>query len=192
MDAVESAKYGYQPNRVTTNTIAKSKDSSQLGMEDFLQLMVAQMQNQDMLNPMDDTQFIASMAQFSALQGINVIQQYQLSSYATSYVGKYVLIAESNSSGGLDKITGKVDSVSFYNGEPTVFVNGKEYPLYTIMQVSNDPIELETEASDKNNGEPGTSEESGASSESNAAGKADRSVSLNPNTAGDDVQTTEV
>jgi flagellar basal-body rod modification protein FlgD len=120
---------------ITTSTIRNGKSTEELGMEDFMQLMVAQMTNQDMMNPVSDTEFIAQMAQFSSLQGINTLTQYQLSSYAVSYVGKNVQISEINDKGDLETFTGTVERVTFSEGEPMVYVNGKGYQLHKVMEV---------------------------------------------------------
>lgn len=74
--------------------------SSTLGKDDFLKLLMAQLQNQDPTNPMDDTTFIAQMAQFSSLEQITNMnstlekfisqqQQSQLISY-NQFIGKEV------------------------------------------------------------------------------------------------------
>ena len=47
---------------------AKSADDAVMGKEDFLSLLVAQLQNQDPLNPDDPTEFTAQLAQFSSLE----------------------------------------------------------------------------------------------------------------------------
>jgi len=44
-------------------------------MTDFLQLLVAQLQNQDPLNPMDNDQFLTQLATFSSLQQLISINQ---------------------------------------------------------------------------------------------------------------------
>jgi flagellar basal-body rod modification protein FlgD len=58
-----------------TNTLATEKaDINQtLGQEDFLKLMVAQVQNQDPFAPMENGDFIGQMAQFSSVDGINAM-----------------------------------------------------------------------------------------------------------------------
>jgi len=50
---------------------ATGSGKSDLGQEEFLNLMITQMTNQDPMSPMENTDFIAQMAQFSSLTGIN-------------------------------------------------------------------------------------------------------------------------
>jgi flagellar basal-body rod modification protein FlgD len=77
--------------------------SQTLGQADFLKLMTAQLQNQDPFNPVDNTQMVAQMAQFSSLSGITEMSTTlktiaaKLTGTSTadamSYVGKTVLTA---------------------------------------------------------------------------------------------------
>ena len=89
-----------------TPTVAPASAKSQtLGQADFLKLMTAQMQNQDPFNPVDNTQMVAQMAQFSQLSGITNMSTTlkaisdklgaTSTSDAMSYVGKTVLTAGS-------------------------------------------------------------------------------------------------
>ncbi len=64
---------------------ARTTGSQQtLGKDDFLQLLVTKLQNQDPMNPTDDESFIAELAQFSSLEQMNNISDNiaQLSSYS--------------------------------------------------------------------------------------------------------------
>lgn len=133
----------------------KTKGKSDMDMNDFLRLLVTQLQNQDMMNPVSDTDFIAQMAQFSALQGVNTLQEYTLSSYAVSYVGKNVLIATTDKTGSLTKITGVVERVTFAGGTPKVVVDGVEYDLHTVMEIAAEPIELPEDNTTKPDGGTG-------------------------------------
>src|SRR5712691_13440170 len=88
--------------------------SSKLGKQDFLKLLMAQLQNQDPMKPMDDTQMIAQMAQFSALeasQQLNATMQtsnnMQTVLQAGALIGKYI---QANQSDGTST-TGAVTSV---------------------------------------------------------------------------------
>ncbi|WP_174298036.1 flagellar hook assembly protein FlgD [Sphingomonas bacterium] len=84
-----------------TATAATSSGSTTLGQSDFLKLMTAQLQNQDPFSPVDNTQMVAQMAQFSSVSGIAQMNT-TLSGIATKlgatstsdalgYVGKSVL-----------------------------------------------------------------------------------------------------
>ena len=87
----------------TAATTTTASNSTTLNQSDFLKLMTARMQNQDPFNPVDNTQMVAQMAQFSSLAGISEMSSTMKSiaeklnatsaSDAMGYVGKTVLTA---------------------------------------------------------------------------------------------------
>ena len=50
--------------------VVPKNSGTQLGQQDFLRLMTAQLSQQDPFNPVDNQQMVAQMAQFSSLAGI--------------------------------------------------------------------------------------------------------------------------
>lgn len=52
----------------------KQKTANSLGIEDFLTLMTTQLKNQDPLKPLEGTEFVAQLAQFGAVSGIQNMQ----------------------------------------------------------------------------------------------------------------------
>ncbi len=75
-------------------------ETSTMGKDDFLKMMIAQLQNQDPLNPLDGTDFTAQLAQFSSLEQLynlntqletaNLYQSSLNNAQAVSLVGKEV------------------------------------------------------------------------------------------------------
>lgn len=116
----------------------KSAESS-LGMEDFMNLLVMQLTNQDPMSPMEDTQFIAQMAQFNALKMAQTQAEISLTNQGISLVGKEVVVSDYSTDGGVASQTGVVESVRFFSGECRIVVNGKEYSLSNIMEVVSKP-----------------------------------------------------
>ena len=119
------------------DTYAKYKDmftdSSKdlITMSNFYQLLVAEMQNQDPLEPTSNTEFISQMASFSALQSQQDAYKTQQLSYANSLVGKTVTV----SLGDGKTATGIVNYVNSNGETPKVNVNGENYKLSDIAQI---------------------------------------------------------
>ena len=122
----------------TINKYENAKNKNGLSMDDFFQLMVAQLANQDMFNTVDDTQFIAQMAQFSMVQALSELSKASATAYSMSLIGKEATVARFAVNGQLESIRGIVDSVILYNGEPEITIDGEKYALSSIMQV-NEP-----------------------------------------------------
>ena len=66
---------GIGPTQFPASTSTSSATNGVLGQDDFLKLLVSQLQNQDPMSPADGTQFVAQLAQFQQLeQGVNTGQ----------------------------------------------------------------------------------------------------------------------
>jgi len=65
------AKYGVENKKAAAEATEKSSsDPNSMGQTEFLELMMAQLENQDPLSPQNNTEFIAQLAQFSSVEGI--------------------------------------------------------------------------------------------------------------------------
>jgi flagellar basal-body rod modification protein FlgD len=60
--------------QASTATADATKTASDLGIEDFLTLMTAQLKNQDPLKPLEGTEFVAQLAQFGTVSGVQAMQ----------------------------------------------------------------------------------------------------------------------
>lgn len=68
----------------------KSKSANDLGIDEFLTLLTTQLKNQDPMKPMDGTEFVAQLAQFGAVSGIQQMQT-SMESLASSLRSAQVL-----------------------------------------------------------------------------------------------------
>lgn len=104
--------------------IPSAENHGQLGKEEFLRLLITQLENQDPLNPMDDKEFVAQLAQFSSLEQLtniseevkaikeNSVQQDMVG--AVGFIGKEVM-AEG------DQVSKDANTIStlYYNMDDT-------------------------------------------------------------------------
>ena len=112
----------------TTASSTKKAADNVLGKDDFLKLMVAQMKNQDPMNPADDKDNIAQMAQFSSLEQItnlaNATQELATRMSLTQNVG---LLGHTVTYTGTDgtAVFGQVDGLNLgSDGTTTLSVAG--------------------------------------------------------------------
>ncbi len=133
----EMAKLNMQVDSFNKSiTIEGRKVQRDLGKDDFLKLLITQLSNQDPTSPMENTEFIAQMAQFSSLEQMtNMNQEFAkmnsmlVSSQAVGTIGKTVDISI-----GDTKTTGVVEAVT-YGANPQVRVNNMYYDMKQISAV---------------------------------------------------------
>ena len=124
MDALTSTK----PGSSATNPMkAEDANKSSLGKDAFLKLLTTQLQHQDPLNPMEDTEFMGQMAQFSSLEQItnmanaNTAMADNLAfSKSVSLIGRTVSYTDATK----QTLTGTVDRVTTTDGKPALTVGG--------------------------------------------------------------------
>ena len=124
MDAITSTK----PGSTAQNPIsATDANKNQLGKDAFLKLLTTQLQHQDPLNPMEDSEFMGQMAQFSTLEQItnmataNTAMADNLTfSKSVSLIGRTVTYQDAEE----QTHTGKVERVTTTDGKPALTVGG--------------------------------------------------------------------
>jgi flagellar basal-body rod modification protein FlgD len=121
-------------NSGSTGTTGKKT----LGQDDFLKLLAVQYQQQDPMNPVSDTDSIAQMAQFTALdQSTSLLKQVtQLSAQqdtatANSYIGRHVTVDDGNG----NQVSGDVSGVEIADGTPRLVIGDYTYPVSSVVLV---------------------------------------------------------
>jgi flagellar basal-body rod modification protein FlgD len=116
----------------TLEELNKTRNTGKsLGQDDFLKILVAQMSNQDPMEPTGNAEFLAQMAQFTMLEQIKEMSASFSTSQAYSMVGKYVYVQ--NGDDGL--IFGKVDGVVKEKGTNYLLIGGKTYDAADVAGV---------------------------------------------------------
>ncbi len=154
---------------VTQSFTAEANDRNTITMTGFFQLLATQLQNQDMTNPMDNSEIMNQMTQMAMVQSISSMTDAMKNmttinsqTYAASLVGQEVTMAvtEENSYGQevpVDVKYAKVEWVNFTSGNPTIKVEGddKEYQLKHLVGMGRvpNPFEVEEEEDDGDGGD---------------------------------------
>jgi flagellar basal-body rod modification protein FlgD len=125
----------------------KTGAMQELGKDVFLKLLVAQLRHQDPLNPQDNSAFVAQMAQFTALEQMQNLNQLlgrmldlQAGVQAPALLDRWVTVKEE----GGEQRSGRVHAVEYTSGTPWLIVSGRRYPLEAVQRV--EPADASREA----------------------------------------------
>lgn len=123
-------------NNTEYNKAQQPKEySSKMNSSDFLYLLTQQLQYQDPMNPMDNSEMLAQEAQFSTLEQMESLTssftQFSNIYQANSLMGQTVEVGE-----GKTKVKGVVDYIDMTDAKgASISVNGKLYPLSQVSKI---------------------------------------------------------
>lgn len=116
----------------------KEVNDAIMGKQDFLMLLVAQLQNQDPLNPDDPTEFTAQLAQFSSLE-----QLFTLNESMDNLVASYSKSDRLSTLGTIGKEVVYHGAGFSFNGEPVEFgykLDGQASQVSLLLQMNGTTI----------------------------------------------------
>ncbi|MCK4257441.1 MAG: flagellar hook assembly protein FlgD [Halanaerobiales bacterium] len=127
----------------STQMTNNSTEENVLGKDDFLKLLVTQLQYQDPLNPMEDRDFIAQTAQFSSLeqmqnmnQNFSNLMRMQSISQMASLLGKDVsYFKPAGETEEAEVLTGTVSEVKYEDGIALMVIDGEDIPLDFMLSI---------------------------------------------------------
>lgn len=123
------------------NPLFKKREApkNNLGKDDFLKLLITELRHQDPTNAMQDKEFIAQMAQFSALEQTQNMAKQLSDNLAFSQLTQSAMLVgthvEVQDVGTGSIVKGPVDWVQMVEGKAYVKVNTKLYPINSILRV---------------------------------------------------------
>lgn len=127
-------------SKETKDALGKAVENI-LGKDAFLNLLMTQLRYQNPLEPVKDQDFIAQMAQFSALEQMQNLSRTMelflleerltnLMAQATALLGRKVEVND-----GTNAATGTVEAIKIVDGIPHVVIDGSEYKVTDVVKV---------------------------------------------------------
>jgi len=120
----------------STEASTNKKKNSDLDKDAFLRLLVTQLQYQDPLDPMDNTEFVSQMAQFTSLEQMNNLNNTMTNSQAYGMIGRTISAQVYNESKNVyEEVVGTVDSITVKKTGAYLNIGDKEVPYSDVQQV---------------------------------------------------------
>ena len=117
------------------------KDNSTIDSDMFLSLLVAEMQNQDPLEPTSNTEWVSQYATFTQVQKMSEMAESVDLLRANDLVGKEVIMkVTSESTGDVTYARGTVDFITVEGGKPIIWIDDKQYSMSDLDTVVSSPV----------------------------------------------------
>ena len=147
IDAVSSPLPTTEEVRNSTNALESTKGDPTITTDDFFTLMTAQLINQDPLEPMEDTEYVAQMASFSELEQMTELNENftdyrheSISIAASAYLDKPVSVNTENG-----EVTGVVTQVNTTSQDTYLVIDGRTYNLDQLLSVDGQAVSPDPE-----------------------------------------------
>jgi flagellar basal-body rod modification protein FlgD len=125
----------------TGGTISTSSSTSQgaIGQEDFFKLLITQLQYQDPMQPMEDKDFLAQMAQFNSLQQLETVSKSMDTLLSVSQLGQASNLVGKTETATVDgeQVTGVVSKATIVNGDVSLQVGDKKFSIGSVTEIAN-------------------------------------------------------
>lgn len=122
----------------TSSSKTKEKNNSGMDSDAFLTLLVAEMQNQDPLEPTSNTEWVSQYATFTEVAEIQAIGEKMGTVQAQGLVGKQVIMKVENSVGETEYIQGRVDYIEYRGDKAYLSIGGNQYPIDNLDTIADD------------------------------------------------------
>lgn len=135
--SLQDGKFVTSTASSTSLSTEKEKNASGMDSDAFLTLLVAEMKNQDPLEPTANTEWISQYATFTQVSEIQEIGNDMTSMKAQDLVGEYVIMKVTNASGNTEYVSGKVDYVVYENGKAYLSIEDSLYSIDDLDTVAS-------------------------------------------------------
>lgn len=126
-------------NTASSTSLSKSRETNSSGMDSdaFLSLLVAEMQNQDPLEPTSNTEWVSQYATFTEVSEIQSIADSMGTVQAQGLVGQHVIMKVTGNDGETSYVDGKVDYVVYENGKAYLSIKDNLYSIDDLDTVAD-------------------------------------------------------
>jgi len=126
----------------TSSATSAAQNAYGLDFQSLLKIILTQLTYQDPLKPVDNTEFVSQLAQFSQLQQsqtlndqISTLLAAQAATQATGLLGKTVDVTSSTA--GSATVSGQVSAISFASGQPQLTVKTADGQIVTGLSLAD-------------------------------------------------------